>query len=239
MLAMEPRLEPVRRVLGAGLELAVPVECGGCGCPGSPWCARCARRVIDDPLPVRPRVEVGTAVWALGRYQGTLRRAVIELKEHRRTDLVPILGEVLARGLVRLADAQALAGAEKCDRLALIPAPTRTLSARRRGGDPVTAVGLAAARSLGPRVAAVPLLTSRAWVRDSAGLTAGGRAANLHGGVVLAHRPPPLLRAGTSARVLIVLIDDVMTTGATAAEAIRVLRSHRIEVAATVVVAAV
>ncbi|MFZ2510853.1 MAG: ComF family protein, partial [Gordonia sp. (in: high G+C Gram-positive bacteria)] len=160
---MVSRPAGVRRVLTAGLDLALPTECGGCSRPGEPWCARCAQRVIDDPIPVRPRADVGTDVWALGRYRGTLRSAVIALKEHRRTDLIPILGDVLTRGLVRLADAdafgeaRAFGGPRTRDRLVLIPAPTRVLSARRRGGDPVTAVGAAAARRLGPRVAAVPL----------------------------------------------------------------------------------
>lgn len=226
------------RILAAGLDLALPVECGGCRRPGTPWCPCCARRVIDDPLPVTPRVEVGAPVWALGRYRGPLRSAVVELKEHRRTDLTGILGALLARGLVRLADTGALGAVATCDRLAMIPAPTRVLSARRRGGDPVTAFGRAAAQQLGPRVATVPLLATRAWVRDSAGLGAGGRAANLAGGVVLVGRPPRLLSPGDTERVAVVLIDDVLTTGATAAEAIAVLRSQGIDVDGTVVLAA-
>ncbi|GAC58433.1 hypothetical protein GOHSU_40_00170 [Gordonia hirsuta DSM 44140 = NBRC 16056] len=226
---------PLRAVLSAGLDLALPTECGGCRRPGTPWCPRCAATVLDDPFPLRPGVRVGAPVWAMGRYRGALQSAVVELKEHRRTDLIPVLGRVLAHGLLRLAEWEQLAPGE---RLALIPAPTRPLSARRRGGDPVTAVARSAAGLLGPKVAVIPLLATRSWTRDSAGLTAGARMANLAGAVTLTGVPPPALRDGAAA-VTTVLIDDVLTTGATAAAAAKVLAAEAVAVTAVAVLAGV
>lgn len=223
----------MRGVFAAALELAVPVECGGCRRPGTPWCRRCAAAVHDDPLRLRPRVEIGVPAWAAGRYRGPLKTAVVDLKEHRRTDLVPVLGAVLARGLLRLAEWEEL---DPAARLALVPAPTRVLSARRRGGDPVTALARSAATRLGTRVAAVPLLTIAPWTRDSAGLSAGGRLANLHGAVRLARRPPAALRAPHPGTAVLV-VDDVLTTGATAASAVAVLQACGIAAAGVVVLA--
>ncbi|GAA3953369.1 ComF family protein [Gordonia caeni] len=223
----------MRGVLGAALELAVPVECGGCRRPGTPWCPRCAAAVRDDPVVLRPRVEIGVPAWATGRYRGPLRTAVVDLKEHRRADLVPVLGAVLARSLLRLAEWEAIVPAA---RLALVPAPTRVLSARRRGGDPVTALARDAAARLGPRVAAVPLLTIAPWTRDSAGLSAGGRLANLHGAVRLVRRPPPALKAPHPGTVVL-LVDDVLTTGATAASAVTALEASGVAVSGVVVLA--
>lgn len=224
----------LREVLAAALELAVPLECGGCGKPGDGWCARCAAAVHDDPVVLSPRVALPVPAWGMGRYRGPLRGAVVGVKEHRRTDLVPVLGGVLARGLVTLARWEAYPPAR---RLVLVPAPTRAWAARRRGGDPVTAIARAAAAALGPRVTVVPGLRTAGWTRDSAGLTAGARMANLSGAVsVPGDLPPGLLRAPAGA-VTTLLIDDVLTTGATAATAVRALRSRGVDVAGVAVLA--
>ena len=52
------------------LDLILPAECGGCGVPGTQWCARCATELADDPVLLRPRVDPGVGVWALGPYYG-------------------------------------------------------------------------------------------------------------------------------------------------------------------------
>ncbi|MFT4089065.1 MAG: ComF family protein [Gordonia sp. (in: high G+C Gram-positive bacteria)] len=217
------------RFLSAAAELALPVECGGCRRPGTPWCRRCARTLDDVPLALSPRVDPAVGVWALGRYRGPLRGAIVDLKEHRRRDLASVLGRALARGLVTLAEWEQLPAGE-C--LQLIPAPTRTLAARRRGGDPVTAVAYDAARRLGARVGVAPVLHSAAWARDSAGLGAGARTVNLAGAVRVARRLPDGLSAGPA-----VLVDDVLTTGATAAVSVAALRRRGVRVAAVVVLA--
>ena len=89
----------------------------------------------------------------------------------------------------------------------LVPAPSRPAAARARGGDHVARLCRAvAARRSGVRVAR-PLRLHRR-VRDSVGLDAEQRAANLAGRVRV--RPAALPRFGT-----VVLVDDVVTTGAT------------------------
>lgn len=219
--------------LAAAAELAMPLECGGCGRPGVRWCPRCARALHDVPVRLRPRVDPGVPAFAAGRYRGPLRRGIVELKEHRRTDLVPVFGTVLARALIALArwgDLPATGG------LVLIPAPTRALAARRRGGDPVTAVSRAAGAELGPRVRVAELLRTAGPARDSAGLDAGGRLANLRGAVVVTGPPPPPVRRR---RCTVVLVDDVLTTGATAAVSVAALARCGVAVDAAVVLAGV
>ncbi|MEO9329846.1 ComF family protein [Gordonia aurantiaca] len=218
------------RVSRAGADLVFPLVCGGCGRPGTPWCPRCDRWLHDAPISVRPRVFPGAPVWALGRYRGVHRQAVLAVKEHDRRDLISPMGTALAHGIRVLARWGELPDVPG---LTLIPAPTRRLSARRRGGDRVTAFAEHAAAALGPRVCAAPILVTATTARDSAGLDARARARNLAGAIRLRGSRRPLAQPITA-----VLVDDVMTTGATAAESVRVLRRAGVDVVAVVVIAA-
>jgi predicted amidophosphoribosyltransferase len=124
-------------------------------------------------------------------------------------------------------------------RLVLIPAPTRKLSARRRGGDPVTALCRYAAAHLGSAVAVLPVLTTSPWARDSAGLSASARSANLAGAISIGGRNLRDVATARSGDTIVVLVDDVVTTGATAAESIRVLGRAGIGIHLVLVIAAV
>ncbi|MYR08842.1 ComF family protein [Gordonia sp. SID5947] len=217
----------MREIVRSGSDLVVPLECGGCSAPGVRWCADCAATLSDDPFLLRPRVEIGVDAWALGRYRGTYRAALIAMKEHGRRDLTVPVGTALARGVATLARWGELPDA---DDLTLIPAPTRRSSARRRGGDPVAAFSRVAATRLGARVRVSELLVTTARARDSAGLDARHRVRNLSGAVTLR-------RARVAPRGTIVLVDDVLTTGATASESVRVLARHGCALHAVIVVA--
>lgn len=201
---------------GALLDLVLPAECGGCGTPGVRWCAVCAAALrvgAEQPTLITPRIDPGVAVFALGRHAGARRSAVIALKEHGRRDLRAPLAAALADGIDRL-----LCWGVLGLPLTVVPAPTRWLSARRRGGDPVTALARAAVGAA-PGVRVVPALRLSARARDSVGLGAQARERNLAGRVRLTRIPPP----GE-----LLLVDDIVTTGATAAESARVLaRSGR------------
>lgn len=219
-----------RRLLAAGADLVLPLTCAGCDAPGTDWCDNCAHGLIDVPRKLRPRVAIGAQAWAVGAYRGALRRAIIATKEHGRRDLSGPLGHAVGEAIITLARWGELPDAPRID---LIPAPTRTLAARRRGGDPVTAIAAAAAVRLGRRAHLSPMLVTSMITRDSAGLDARQRRANLRGRVRMT-RAAATSTAATQRR-LYLLVDDVLTTGATAAESVRVLAAHGIEIAAVVV----
>ncbi|GAA4403590.1 hypothetical protein GCM10023147_45250 [Tsukamurella soli] len=116
--------------------------------------------------------------------------------------------------------------------IALVPAPAAGWAARRRGGDVVTAVCTEAARCAAPvrRIAVYPALRS-AGVVDSVGLGAAARLGNIAGAVrVDGALPPP--------GAAVVLVDDVVTTGATLRESVRALAQAGVPVAAALTVAA-
>jgi predicted amidophosphoribosyltransferase len=207
------------------LDLVLPRQCGGCGAPGTRWCRMCSAALQvapDQPHVVSPRLDPGVPVFALGRYAGPRRAAVVALKEHGRTDLCTPLAHALATGVHRL-----VTWGVAADPLTLVPAPTRRISARRRGGDPVTRVARVAVAAH-PRIRVTPALTMRAFVRDSVGLDSRGRERNVAGRVRLVAPPP----AGP-----VLLVDDIVTTGATVRESVRVLRSAGADVVAVLVLA--
>jgi predicted amidophosphoribosyltransferase len=118
----------------------------------------------------------------------------------------------------------------------LVPAPTRRSAARRRGGDPVAAMATAAARTVagaGTPSGVAPCLWTGRGARDSVGLDAARRAANLAGRITLDARAAPTDGA------CVVVLDDVLTTGATAAASCGCLLAAGFRVAGVLTVASV
>lgn len=214
------------------LDLVLPRECGGCGAAGILWCRRCAAQLSGEPVAVSPRVDPGVPVWALGTHTGARRAAVIAAKERGRRDLARPFGVSLANA-VRSLRAGGEIDPPELARLTVVPAPTRSRAARVRGGDPVSAVAASAAAALAPEpVRVARILEFAGGVRDSVGLSARERVANLSGRI----RVAPVRASGPSDCV--VLTDDVLTTGATAAESVRALAARGVRVDAVVVITA-
>jgi predicted amidophosphoribosyltransferase len=208
------------------LDLVLPLECGGCGAPSHSWCDACAGQLRvrpDEPHLITPRVDPGVPVFSLGRYAGARGNAIVAVKEHGRADLIGPLGAALRVGLHHLLSWGVLGTP-----LTVVPAPTRRHAARRRGGDPVTRVALVATCN-GRDARIVPALRMTALVRDSVGLSSAARQRNVAGRIRL-WKPD-----GLSGDVL--LVDDIVTTGATAAESVRVLQTFGVAVAAVLTLA--
>jgi predicted amidophosphoribosyltransferase len=209
------------------LDLILPMECGGCGAASTRWCESCAHLFLvrpDEPHVVTPRLHPGVPVFSLGRYAGPRRNAIVAVKEHGRADLVSPMGAALRGGLRQLLTWGVLGLP-----LTVVPAPTRRSAARRRGGDPVARIALAATSGAGD-VAVVQALRMKALVRDSVGLSGAARQRNIAGRVAL--NRPAMVR-GTD----VLVVDDIVTTGATASEAVRVLQTSGARVVAVLALA--
>jgi predicted amidophosphoribosyltransferase len=221
---MTPHLAPRLSVIaGTLLDLFLPIHCGGCGVGGPTLCVRCAG-AFDGPHDViRPITATGPPVRALGAYREPARTVILAFKERNRRDLALPLGRMMAAVLPTLDDVQpSLDGTWW-----LVPAPSRAAAARRRGGSHMLALARCMAAALAARdhpVAIAPALGIGRGARDSAGLGAAERVTNLAGRVhVRESGVPP---AGTSA----VLLDDVVTTGTTAAACTHALATAGVHV---------
>ncbi|MCV7178541.1 ComF family protein [Mycolicibacterium sphagni] len=206
------------------LDLILPLECGGCGAHKTKWCDACAATLkvhTDEPHLVTPRVDPGVPVFALGRYAGPRRQAIVAFKEHGRRDLIAPLAHALALGIHQL-----LSWGILDTPFTLVPAPTRAVAARRRGGDPVTRIAVKATREH-PQIEVTQALRTRAMVRDSVGLTSADRERNLNGRIKI--------RKAVAGDVL--LVDDIVTTGATAREAVKMLQLTGAKVTAVLTLA--
>ena len=160
-------------------------------------------------------------MFSLGRYAGARRDAIVAVKEHGRADLVGPLAAALRAGLIHL-----LGWGVVQTPVTVVPAPTRRWAARRRGGDPVTRIAKTAVADLGG-IAVLAALRTRAFTMDSVGLSSSDRQRNIAGRV-------KVVRSVTGE---VVLVDDIITTGATACESVRVLHAAGARVVAVLAIA--
>ncbi|KAA9162404.1 ComF family protein [Amycolatopsis acidicola] len=213
------------------LDLVLPSSCAGCGAHGAACCSLCLTE-FARPFPVaRGPTADAVAVYALARYQGTARKLVLAYKERGRRDLAAGLGGVLGSTLPQVPVAQPDAEGVWW----LVPAPSRRAASRVRGGPHLQRLARACAARLsaeGCAVAVAPALRLARGARDAVGLDHSQRVANLAGRVSLDPRglPPP----GSP----VVLLDDVITTGATIAACARVLKEGGFPVVAALTLTA-
>ncbi|WP_026196105.1 ComF family protein [Corynebacterium lubricantis] len=199
------------------IELLLPRHCAGCGAPGEHLCAECKHELARPPERVVTRESPHVPVFSLGPYAGAHRQVILSMKERKNIAIRRMLGAVLRAGLEHLE-----ARGELPTPTVLVPAPTRAFSARQRGGDPVTAVCRATGRTV------VPVVSLAEGVRDQTELDAAGRRRNLSGGIILSGVP----------RGTIVVVDDVVTTGATLQATVENLVARGATVAGAVTIAA-
>ncbi|QDY90622.1 ComF family protein [Arthrobacter sp. UKPF54-2] len=253
------------RAAAAGAELlalAAPVECVCCGAEDRALCPGCVRRL--RLLTRRPFRAEGRApalvdmdgsvllpVVAAGVYRSELAQTVLSFKRHGQGQLAEELGRALTRAVG--------AALTPADPVLLVPVPTSGAAFRRRGFSPVHLLLARARRSpalAGAGVADVLRKTRPApsGVRSSVrtatappglaglpglpggqkGLGRADRAGRVRGSMrVRAGFGPPEF-AGRP----VVVVDDVLTTGATLAEAARALRAAGAVVRGAVVLAA-
>lgn len=218
-------------VARAAIDLVLPPRCPGCGeivdgdgrfcvaCWTSlrfitpPFCATCgdpfevpqpAGSLCGQCLATPPKWSARAAF----AYEGAAREAVLKLKHGDQQHLARLMGSAMAR-----------AGAEMLakERALLVPVPLHRWRLWRRGYNQAGELAKAVARVSGVELLIDGFERKRATLA-SGGLNPSERRANVRG----AFRVPPSRRERLRGRA-IVLVDDVLTSGATADACSRIL----------------
>ncbi len=218
-------------LLHVGLNLCLPPRCSACGCiteSAHGLCTDCFRAIafIDAPycrlcgfpfgfalgeealcghcLHDAPRYHAARAVW---HYDATTRELITRFKYHDRTDRAPFYGRLLARAAHDILPGSAV--------IVPVPLHPRRLLQRKYNQSALLAFALADQCHL--PVLPDGLLRVR-HTTPQAGLTRAQRLHNVNGAFQVNHRRAQALRGKG-----VLLIDDVMTTGATIEACVDVL----------------
>lgn len=258
------RLRPVPAAVGAAwAELAaalLPTSCVVCGAPDASLCRGCRRAVrgsgthpwyAQDAAELLPPAEGVSGcpadgvlpVLAAGRYADSLARVMLAYKNHGHTDLAAVLRPMLAGVLHQAASDAGRRG------LVLVPVPGTRRALQRRGYSPLGLL-LGSLQSQGLLPAQTTLralvklrgpgpghrLRPEAWGAAGSGssqknLGRKGRRANVYGTMTAGS-------AGSLSGIRALVVDDVLTTGSTIAEAVRALRAAGARVEGAAVIAA-
>lgn len=204
-------------LLSTLLTLVIPVECIRCSAPDEILCTRCLASIDHSltprvfPLSQHLKIQGDLRLVSCLPYNEEISHIVLGAKDGGNV----LLQKVLVRSLV-------CARSYFSDEVLIVPIPSRASAQRKRGRDFTNDVARAVARITGDRVAPILGVTRKSAPQKS--LRAKSRAINMDGALeVKAERVRAFSHLLNHLPTLV--LDDVVTTGATIREGIRALES--------------
>lgn len=206
------------------LDVVMPRGCAGCGIADEVLCDRCLAWFSAVDRPVSSVVSASGAVWCAGWYRGPVRRAVLAWKDHRDEEVGRDLGALIGALASRAAPGMP-------PQVLVVPLPSSRPSLMRRGRWQTLELAWAVTdglRAAGTDADVAPMLRmGRARKSVGAG-HARDRAARLEGRLRVVGQHGGGRHGRQRGRV--VLVDDIVTTGATMSRCSSILAKHGYEV---------
>ena len=185
------------------IDLIFPSRCAICDSSGKNLCDGCRELIWIEPLEFELP---GLAVFTVTKYSEETSKLLVALKEKGQSSLVFEIAALLDPILDKIPTSEST--------VFLVPAPSRPANFAKRGFTPMLLLAQAISNRI-PRLKVLNALSFSRDVKDQVGLSASERIANLAMSMRLNQKV---------AGKICYLLDDVVTTGATALEAARVLR---------------
>ena len=201
--------------------LLFPIRCYGCRELGQPICSRC--RKLWNPHRYQSQLSE-VSVFSAIAYSPVAKNILLAAKEESLKSADKLLTTALTSSVLEIF--------RRFGASALVPIPSQTSSNRRRSRDFMAEIAIEVAKECG--VAVLPLLEHQRKVRDQSKLNIAGRRENLAMALTVSAK-----YQGNYSAEKVVILDDLVTTGATIREATRALTKagFQVQAAATACVA--
>ena len=188
---------------------------------GDPVCEYCQRKLSSHRLSNGDRLYLwqNQSVFAWGKYDGQLKRAIALMKYDNHPEIGSVLGKLLAQAWLA-------SDLPKPKKVTVVPIPMHRRKLKSRGFNQAEIIARSFCQLTGYRLNFQALTRTR-QTKAMFALNPEQRQQNLQGAFKLGKLPKhPVL-----------LVDDIYTTGTTVKESIRVLRQHQIKVVGVIVIA--
>lgn len=208
-------LIPITIDLGrAVFDLLLGMACWGCARPGYVLCPDCARLSRNEPVKIGV-LGTGIPVWAVGEYREPLSSLIVAHKERGAWSLVTHLASL---------QAIAIEAVQAPPKTLVVPLPSSAATIRARGYDHGWEVARRAARIAGFRASRELIRTKP--VADQKELSRSQRLLAQHHSMAVSG----------NCKAPVIIVDDVITTGASVREAVRAYRQSGREVVGVAVI---
>jgi ComF family protein len=199
----------MRKFLNPLLDLVYPKKCPGCHIPSINICVDCKSLWQGPPVTIVLN-QNKVPVISVAQYRNEVRSVLLAYKENGERESGKVLTEALIRARLEIV---------RDSICTLVPIPSNPKSIRRRGRDFMMELCTQVSIQSGDKV--LPIFRVDRDVEDQSKLNEKQRSQNLIGAFGCISKNLHL--AVTSP---IILVDDLLTTGATLREAVRALGQH-------------
>lgn len=186
-------------------------------------CEYCLRKLSSHQFKPKDRYRQSNhtlPIFAWGKYEGQLKRAIALMKYDLQPEIGIVLGELLGQAWL---DSNSL----ERQKISVVPIPLHQQKLRDRGFNQAEVIARGFCQLIGYSLNSQTLIRVRE-TQAMYTLSPEQRASNLQDAFRVSNKLP---------KYPVLLLDDIYTTGTTIAESVRVLQQKKIKVVGVVVVA--